>query len=233
MPRVTRRYGATAVASLIKIRTLGERMARPAVADRSDARSLGAPAFAEAVRRIDSHLRDEIERLEASRKQIGAARGRGQPALPPEVTSDLEPGFGRSGRQSGWWRVSGTGGSWSRLAGPIEHPRGYRRKARAARSTRNCVRLYRVLSDSSKATQSTTRVSRRPPTSWPAWPSRQYAAGELNPVGGLPPVHLAFDLLDALAAGVRPADAADDRPDARARLATAGTGRSGWRSRPG
>ena len=77
-----------------------------------------ASTFAEAVHRIDSHLRDEIERLETSRKQIAQLTAGDSLALPPEVTSPTSIGSGRSGRRSGWWTASGTGGSWSRLAGP-------------------------------------------------------------------------------------------------------------------
>ena len=63
-----RRYGALAVVSLIKIRTLanaGVPLSRIGQMLEAD-----ASTFAEAVQRIDSHLRDEIERLETSRKQI-------------------------------------------------------------------------------------------------------------------------------------------------------------------
>src|SRR3954467_12693962 len=63
-----RTYGAPAAVSLIKIRTLADagvplaQIARMLEADEA--------TFAEAVERIDAHLRDEIGRLEASRKQI-------------------------------------------------------------------------------------------------------------------------------------------------------------------
>src|SRR5688500_4658280 len=63
-----RRYGATAVVSLVRIRTL----ASAGVPLSEIGRMLDADgsAFAEAVERIDSRLREEIERLETSRKQI-------------------------------------------------------------------------------------------------------------------------------------------------------------------
>ncbi|HEY5394485.1 MAG TPA: MerR family transcriptional regulator, partial [Trebonia sp.] len=60
-----RRYGATAVVSLIKIRTLanaGVPLSQIAQLLRAD-----PVAFADAVKRIDDQLRDEVERLEASR----------------------------------------------------------------------------------------------------------------------------------------------------------------------
>ena len=49
-----------------------------------------APAFDEAVQRIDNHLREEIERLEISRKQIAQLAAGDSLALPPEVTYYLD-----------------------------------------------------------------------------------------------------------------------------------------------
>jgi hypothetical protein len=49
-----------------------------------------ASTFGEAVERIDSHLRDEIVRLETSRKQIAQLTAGDSLALPPEVTSYLD-----------------------------------------------------------------------------------------------------------------------------------------------
>jgi DNA-binding transcriptional MerR regulator len=83
-----RRYGATAVVVLIKIRTLADagvplsRIGRMLEAD--------APTFAEAVQRIDSQLHDEIERLETSRKQIAQLAAGDSLALPPEVIPYLD-----------------------------------------------------------------------------------------------------------------------------------------------
>ncbi|MFD6564733.1 MerR family transcriptional regulator [Micromonospora profundi] len=83
-----RRYGATAVVSLIKIRALAD-----AGVPRSQiSRMLEADAegFAEAVRAIDDQLRDEIERLETSRRHIAQLSAGDSLALPPEVTSYLD-----------------------------------------------------------------------------------------------------------------------------------------------
>lgn len=83
-----RRYGATAVVSLIKIRTLAD-----AGVPLSQIESLlraDASAFAEAIHRIDSHLSDEIARLETSRKQIAQLRAGDSAALPSEVTAYLD-----------------------------------------------------------------------------------------------------------------------------------------------
>jgi DNA-binding transcriptional MerR regulator len=83
-----RRYGATAVVSLIKIRTLANAgVPLSAIGQMLEA---DAPAFAEAVRRIDSHLRDQIERLETSRKQIAQLAAGDSLALPSEVISYLD-----------------------------------------------------------------------------------------------------------------------------------------------
>jgi DNA-binding transcriptional MerR regulator len=83
-----RQYGATAVVSLIKIRTLAN--AGVPLSQIGQMLEADAPAFAEAVQRIDSHLRDEIERLETSRKQIAQLAAGDSLALPPEVISYLD-----------------------------------------------------------------------------------------------------------------------------------------------
>jgi DNA-binding transcriptional MerR regulator len=83
-----RRYGAMAVVSLIKIRTL----AQAGVPLSAIGRMLEADprAFADAVTRIDNHLREEVERLETSRKQIAQLVAGDSLALPPEVIGYLD-----------------------------------------------------------------------------------------------------------------------------------------------
>ncbi|MFI5932147.1 MerR family transcriptional regulator [Actinoplanes sp. NPDC051494] len=83
-----RRYGAAAVVALIKIRTLAE----AGVPLSRIGRMLGADAasFAEAIDRIDGDLREEIDRLERSRKQIAQLAAGDSLTLPPEVTSYLD-----------------------------------------------------------------------------------------------------------------------------------------------
>jgi DNA-binding transcriptional MerR regulator len=83
-----RRYGARAVVSLIKIRTLAN--AGVPLSQIGQMLEAGAPAFAEAVGRIDSRLRDEIDRLETSRKQIAQLVAGDSLALPAEVVSYLD-----------------------------------------------------------------------------------------------------------------------------------------------
>jgi DNA-binding transcriptional MerR regulator len=83
-----RRYGARAVVSLIKIRTLASAgVPLSAIGQMLEA---DAPAFAEAVQRIDGQLREEIERLETSRKQIAQLAAGDSLTLPPEVISYLD-----------------------------------------------------------------------------------------------------------------------------------------------
>jgi DNA-binding transcriptional MerR regulator len=83
-----RRYGARAVVSLIKIRTLAS--AGVPLSEIGEMLEADAPTFADAVQRIDGRLRDEIERLENSRKQIAQLAAGDNLALPPEVTSYLD-----------------------------------------------------------------------------------------------------------------------------------------------
>src|SRR5690349_15803027 len=63
-----RRYGAKAVVSLLKIRTLAN--AGVPLSQIGQMLEADASTFAEAVRRIDGRLREEIARLETSREQI-------------------------------------------------------------------------------------------------------------------------------------------------------------------
>jgi len=83
-----RRYGARAVVSLIKIRTLAS--AGVPLSEIGEMLGADAPAFADAVQRIDGRLREEIERLETSRKQIAQLAAGDSLALPPEVTAYLD-----------------------------------------------------------------------------------------------------------------------------------------------
>jgi len=83
-----RRYGARAVVSLIRIRTLAN--AGVPLSEIGRMLEADAPAFAAAVQRIDSQLSDEIERLEISRKQIAQLAAGDSLTLPQEVISYLD-----------------------------------------------------------------------------------------------------------------------------------------------
>ena len=83
-----RRYGATAAVTLIKIRTLAEAgvpLAR--IRQMLDADETG---FTAAIEEIDERLGAEIERLEASRKQIAQLVGGDGLALPRPVVEYLD-----------------------------------------------------------------------------------------------------------------------------------------------
>jgi DNA-binding transcriptional MerR regulator len=82
-----RRYGAMAVVSLIKIRTLAQ--AGVPLSRIGELLEAGPSAFADAVKQIDEHLREEIERLENSRSQIAQLAAGDGLVLPPEVTGYL------------------------------------------------------------------------------------------------------------------------------------------------
>jgi DNA-binding transcriptional MerR regulator len=138
-----RRYGAMAVVSLIKIRTLADagvplsQIGRMLEAD--------ASTFAEAVQRIDSHLRDEVERLETSRKQIAQLAAGDSLALPPEVTSYLERlrEIGASERM-----VEGERDGWILVAARWpDRIREWMPGKLAQLDDPQVVRLYRVLSE--------------------------------------------------------------------------------------
>ncbi|ATO17402.1 MerR family transcriptional regulator [Micromonospora sp. WMMA2032] len=83
-----RRYGPTAVVSLIKIRTLAS--AGVPLSEVGRLLDAGEPTFTEGIHRIDSHLRDQIERLETSRRQIARLAAGDALALPAEVTAYLD-----------------------------------------------------------------------------------------------------------------------------------------------
>ncbi|MGD0246287.1 MAG: MerR family transcriptional regulator [Streptosporangiaceae bacterium] len=78
-----RRYGPRAAVSLIKIRTLAS--AGVPLSQIGQLLQADAPAFAEAIQKIDGHLHDEIERLEVTRKQVTQLVAGDSLALPPEV----------------------------------------------------------------------------------------------------------------------------------------------------
>jgi DNA-binding transcriptional MerR regulator len=82
-----RKYGAPAVVSLIKIRTLAD--AGVPLAQIGRMLEADPATFAEAVERIDTHLRDEIDRLQASRKQVTQLAAGDSLVLPPEVVAYL------------------------------------------------------------------------------------------------------------------------------------------------
>ena len=190
-----RRYGATAVVSLIKIRALanaGVPLSRIGQMLEAD-----APAFAEAVHRIDSHLRDEIERLETSRKQIAQLAAGDSLALPPEVIAYLDRlrEIGASermleGERDGWILVAAR---WP------DRIREWMPGKLAQLDDPRLVRLYRVLSEllDSDAGDDDPRPQEAADIMADLF-EQAYASGEINP-DDVAHDDLAFDLLDALA----------------------------------
>ena len=194
-----RRYGATAVVSLIKIRTLASagvplsQIGRMLEAD--------APAFAEAVQGIDRRLRDEIERLEASRKQIAQLTAGDSLALPPEVTSYLgrlrEIGVSErmvESERDGWILVAARWPERIREIMPSKF---------AQLDDPQLVRLYRMMSVLLDSDPVDDSLLEETADLMAGLFERASAAGELN-LAGVARDDLAFDLLDALAIEVEP-----------------------------
>ena len=187
-----RRYGATAVVSLIKIRTLAN--AGVPLSSIAELLQADAAAFAEAVARIDGRLRDEIGRLEASRKQIAQLAAGDSLVVPPEVSRYLDRlrEIGTSdrivqGERDGWILMAARYpeliGEWmpDKLA-QLEDPR--------------LIRLYRLLSEigDDDRGDDDPRLAEAADILADLL-SQAYAAGEKQPDGD----ELPFDLLDALA----------------------------------
>jgi DNA-binding transcriptional MerR regulator len=197
-----RRYGATAVVSLIKIRTLAN--AGVPLSHIRQMLEADAPAFADAVQRIDSQLRDEIERLETSRKQIAQLAAGDSLALPPEVVSYIDRlrEIGASermleGERDGWILVAAR---W-----PDSIPEVIAAK-HAQLDDPRLVRLYRVLSDlleSDAGDESLLEEAEEAADIMVGLFEQAHAAGEINPDGAAYD-DLAFDLLDALALELDP-----------------------------
>jgi DNA-binding transcriptional MerR regulator len=197
-----RRYGATAVVSLIKIRTLAN--AGVPLSHIRQMLEADAPAFADAVQKIDSQLRDEIERLETSRKQIAQLAAGDSLALPPEVVSYIDRlrEIGASermleGERDGWILVAAR---W-----PDSIPEVIAGK-HAQLDDPRLVRLYRVLSDlldSDAGDDSLLEEAEEAADIMVGLFEQADAAGELNPDGAAYD-DLAFDLLGALALELDP-----------------------------
>jgi DNA-binding transcriptional MerR regulator len=190
-----RRYGAKAVVSLIKIRTL----ANAGVPLSQIGAMLGADAsaFADAAQRIDDHLRDEIERLENSRKQIGQLAAGDSLALPPEVISYLDRlrDLGVServveGERDGWILVAAR---WPDRIGEVMVGKF------AQLEDPQVVRLYRVLSEIDEGdVDDDSRLEEVADIMAAGMAEQAEAAGEIN-LGEVAREDLPFELLDALA----------------------------------
>jgi DNA-binding transcriptional MerR regulator len=191
-----RRYGATAVVSLIKIRTLAN--AGVPLSQIGQMLEADASTFAEAVQRIDSHLRDEIERLETSRKQIAQLTAGDSLALPPEVISYLDRlrEIGASERM-----VEGERDGWILVAARWpERIREWMPGKLAQLDDPQLVRLYRALSEIIETDDSGDDDPRLAEAAdiMAGLAEQAYTSGEIN-LGDVAHDDLPFDLLDALA----------------------------------
>ena len=197
-----RRYGAPAVVSLIKIRTLAD----AGVPLAQIARMLEAdPAtFAEAVERIDTHLRDEIDRLEASRKQIAQLAAGDSLVLPPEVVAYLDRlrEIGTSERM-----MAGERDGWILIAArwPEKVIEWMPDKVAQLQDPR-VVRLYQVLSELMETDGINDPLAVEAVDIMVELAEQAEAAGGLD-LGGAGPDDTSFALLDDLA------DASDNRAE--------------------
>jgi DNA-binding transcriptional MerR regulator len=138
-----RRYGAMAVVSLIKIRTLAN--AGVPLSQIAELLQADPAAFAEAIRRIDDQLRDEVERLDTSRKQIAQLAAGDSLLVPPEVACYLDRlrQIGASERV-----VEGERDGWILLAARWpDQIREWMPDKLAQLEDPRLVRLYRVMSE--------------------------------------------------------------------------------------
>jgi DNA-binding transcriptional MerR regulator len=190
-----RRYGAKAVVSLIKIRTLanaGVPLSQIALLLEAD-----ASTFAEAVQRIDSHLREEVERLETSRKQIAELAAGDGLGLVPEVTVyfDRLREIGVServveGQRDGWILIAARWpdriGEW--ILGKI-----------AELDDPQVVRLYRLISEIGECEPDDDPRLEELADLMAHMAQQAYDAGEVDFEETTAQDDLPFDLLDALA----------------------------------
>jgi DNA-binding transcriptional MerR regulator len=190
-----RRYGATAVIALVKIRTLAS--AGVPLSQIGQMLEADPATFAEAVERIDGQLRDEIERLEISRKQVTQLMAGDSLVLPPEVACYLD-----RLRQLGIAErlVEGERDGWIVLAARWpDRTREWMPGKLAQLDDPRVVRLYQLLSDLfvGDAGADDPRLTEIADIMAELF-EQASAAGETYPSEEAPD-ELPFDLLDALA----------------------------------
>jgi DNA-binding transcriptional MerR regulator len=189
-----RRYGATAVVSLIKIRTLAS--TGVPLSQIGQMLEADASTFAAAVQRIDNELRDEIERLETSRKQIAQLAAGDSLALPPQVVAYLDRlrEIGASERmvaaeRDGWILAVA---HWPDRIGEVM-PSKF-----AQLEDPQLVRLYRILSELFDIDAVDDPRMEEAADIMAAMAEQAYASGEIDPAEAAR-YDLPFDLLDSLA----------------------------------
>ena len=180
--------------SLIKIRTLAN--AGVPLAQIGPMLEADAPTFAEAVQRIDSQLRDEIDRLETSRKQIAQLAAGDSLVLPPEVISYLDRlrELGVSERM-----VQGERDGWILIAARWpDRVREIMADKHAQLDDPQLVRLYRLLSELADSDADDDPRLVEAADIMAAMAEQADAAGEVD-TGERQHDDVPFDLLDALA----------------------------------
>jgi DNA-binding transcriptional MerR regulator len=190
-----RRYTASAVVSLVKIRTLAN--AGVPLSEIGQMLRADAAAFDEAVQRIDSHLREKIERLETSRKQIAQLTAGDSLALPQEVAHYLDRlrQIGVSERM-----IDGERDGWILIAARWpERVREFVASKLTQLDNPQLVRLYRLLSEvfDSDAREDDPRLEEVADI-LAAMAEQAYAADAVLP-SEVTRDELPFNLLDALA----------------------------------
>lgn len=194
-----RRYGAKAVVSLIKIRTLAN--AGVPLSHIGQMLEADESTFAAAVQRIDSQLREEIERLESSRKQVAQLAAGDSLALPPEVTCYLDRlrEIGVSQRM-----VEIERDAWILVAARWpDNVREWMPGKLAELQNPQLVRLYRLGSELLETDADDDPRVAELADIMVGLLERAAASGELNP-GAAAYNDLAFDLLGALAVESEP-----------------------------
>ena len=194
-----RRYGASAVVALIKIRTVadaGVPLSQIGLMLRADADTL-----ADTVEKIDNDLREEIERLELSRKRIAQLAAGDALVLPPEVTCYLDRlrEIGVSPRI-----LEGERDGWILLAARWpEHIPAVIADKFAELEDPQLVRLYRVLSEFGDSDADDESRLEETADLMAGLLDRAYAAGEPD-LGEEWQDEMPFDLMNNLAAEADP-----------------------------
>ena len=196
-----RRYGATAVVSLIRIRTLAN--AGVPLSQIGQMLDADASTFADAVER-DRQATGRRDRTTGDQPQADrAARRRGSAwRSPPEVTSYLDRL--RDDRRRRERMVEGERDGWILIVGALARPRPRMdaRQDRAARRPAARPALPDAVGDLRERRRRRRALWRRPPTSWPSLPSRPTPPARST--RRVAQDDLPFDLLDALAVEADP-----------------------------
>ncbi|MGQ5262824.1 MerR family transcriptional regulator [Micromonospora sp. ZYX-F-536] len=194
-----RRYGAMAVVSLIKIRTLAN--AGVPLSEIGQMLEADVATFAAAIQRIDNHLCEEIERLETSRKQIAQLAAGDRLTLPPVVIAYLDRlrEIGASERL-----VEGERDGWILMAARWpDRVHEWMPGKTAQLDDPQLLRLYRLLSEIFESDVSDDALLEEAADILAGLAEQAYRSGEID-LGEVAQDDLPFDLLDALAVEADP-----------------------------